>query len=188
MYDIFYEEGVINYKDTTVVYIYLPERTKVYDGTPLTYTAGDEAMVTCADSSVSVYVDIAALSKTTVGTLTAAEILPYVTITRYGSDIKGRCTVVIQEYGLNVLPKSIEVSTESITKVYDGTPLVSTKVYLGTALVEGHTLHASANGAITGVGYVQNGLDYCYILDKEGNDVTENYTIKINYGTLRITR
>ena len=188
MYDIFYEEGVITYKETTVVYIYLPERTKVYDGTPLTYTAADQATVSCSDSRVSVSVNMSALSKTTVGTLTAADILPYVTVTRYGRDIKDRCTVIIQEYGLNVLPKSIEVSTESITKVYDGTPLVSTNVYLGTALVEGHTLEAKANGSITGVGYVQNGLDYCRILDEAGNDVTANYTIKINYGTLRITR
>ena len=53
-------------------------------------------------------------------------------------------------------------------------------------MVEGHTLYAKASGILVKLGEIENHIDPddVVILDSEGNDVTDNYDISYEFGTL----
>lgn len=90
-------------------------------------------------------------------------------------------------YGiLEIIPRPITYLTASDSKVYDDTPLfnTTTKVILGS-LVEGHTDLVDKFEDITDVGTIDN-LITVLIFDELGEDVTTNYDIKYELGTLTI--
>lgn len=89
---------------------------------------------------------------------------------------------------ITIKPRLIEISTKSDDKVYDGTELKNTsdpEVSISTPLLIGHTLYAVFNDGIVNAGEIQN---YCSITIKnaQGRDVTRNYQITLNLGTLTI--
>lgn len=83
--------------------------------------------------------------------------------------------------------KAITVTANSASKVYDGTALTSSggKITTGS-LEDGHTITITSTGTITNFGSVSNNISSVVI--KSGSvDVTSNYTITKNAGTLTIT-
>jgi hypothetical protein len=87
---------------------------------------------------------------------------------------------------LAVMPRSIELSTASAKKSYDGTPLVAPLWALTSgSLLPGHEWTVTVNGSITEIGKVFNGFDV-QILDAEQNDVRMLYAITPNLGILEI--
>ena len=88
---------------------------------------------------------------------------------------------------LTVLPRPLTIQTGSGEKVYDATPLTNSEwaVTAGTVL-NGHTLQVSLPSQRTVVGVTQN-VPKIQILDESGSDMTENYELTVDSGTLTIT-
>jgi hypothetical protein len=90
---------------------------------------------------------------------------------------------------LTVLPRSIELTAASESRVDDGTPLSNSTVYLSKgSLMEGHVLEAYAVGEQNGVGSSDNLVDMSTLVirDAHGNDVTRYYYIKTVMGRLTV--
>ena len=88
-----------------------------------------------------------------------------------------------------ILPCEIELSSESVTKVYDGKELTASRVWISKGrLAPGDTLYASASGRITDEGDTYNTIleGLIMILNKDGEDVTSSYNIKLNEGILKV--
>ena len=104
-------------------------------------------------------------------------------------------------YGeLEVIPREITLKLDDDRKEYDGTPLTSVKygvVADSLGLAEGHTLTLQANGSITypNEGPDQSGTvvneyvaDSAIVTDAEGADVTANYVITVEAGSLSVIK
>ncbi|MDE7439600.1 MAG: hypothetical protein K2N23_03745 [Clostridia bacterium] len=74
--------------------------------------------------------------------------------------------------------------TESAEKEYDGKPLVNDN-YIADGLVNGHNLTSVCDIALINAGTYKGVYNYS-VLDKNGNDISENYDIKC-VGELKIT-
>lgn len=80
----------------------------------------------------------------------------------------------------------LTITTGSAEKEYDSTELTSTEV-TAEGLAEGHTLEATTSGSITDAGTTANALESWKIVDADGNDVSDQYDVAINEGTLTVT-
>lgn len=82
---------------------------------------------------------------------------------------------------LEVVENLITVYGYNYTKYYDGTPLnaLNEFVYKYEGLEEGYQLYFDLSGSITNVGSVDYELINITLLDKDGNDITKNYTFKV---------
>ena len=81
------------------------------------------------------------------------------------------------------------LSPEALEKEYDGTPLsaVGADVKLrGGALLPGHTIVAEVEGEITEVGTGLSRIVSYRVLDADGNDVTDQYPIRPETGSLTV--
>ena len=83
-------------------------------------------------------------------------------------------------------PQRIMIESPSASKVYDGTPLTATGLEIVEgSLLPGHRLSVVDSVAFTNVGIRDNTLRV-KILDENGNDVSKEYLIGYEYGTLEI--
>lgn len=83
-------------------------------------------------------------------------------------------------------PQPITLRSISASKVYDGTPLTATGLEIVEgSLLPGHRLSVVDSVAFTNVGIRDNTLRV-KILDENGNDVSKEYLIGYEYGTLEI--
>jgi gliding motility-associated-like protein len=118
---------------------------------------------------------IAYTDNTNVGTAT-------ITITGAGNYI-GTNTI-----SFAILPKDIEITAYSNTKVYDGTELTESSSFISLgALVSGHSYTVIVTGTQINVGFSTNIASGATILDGSNNDVTSNYAISYIDGTLSVT-
>lgn len=200
LYKVEYHPGAVEYRKDINIMIELPFKEKVYDGTPLFYDAIDEANMTIEKpADVDVYVNLAGMSKTDAGTLSKAELMQYTTVKRNGVDITNACTIDFGTYNLVVRPREIIVETQSASKIYDGSVLIAQDIMQPINLLKGHKLvgqdstgnwiELKAHGAITGIGKIENFLDYkeCKVMDENTKeDVTLNYAIIIKQGILHV--
>ena len=83
----------------------------------------------------------------------------------------------------------IKITSESLSKEYDGKPLSSNNFSIEgeEKLKNGHKLYAYCNNYILDAGLVENEVDY-FVLDSDFRDVTSEYKIKENFGKLSITQ
>ena len=109
------------------------------------------------------------------------------------SAIIGVLLILMTVLGLNlggaVVTDQVEitVSTEDLEALYDGTPLTNHKWSLVKgALKPGHSIKAEFNGAQTMVGQCYNSAEFT-VVDSNGKDVTNEYKIKTEFGSLVIT-
>ncbi len=103
-----------------------------------------------------------------------------------GEDITERYNIDTRWGKLEVKPIDLEFSTGSAEKVYDGKPLLSHEWKLESgSVLSSHTLYVLPVGQVY-VGSYKSGLSVM-ITDSKGENVTNNYSIKINSGTLTIT-
>lgn len=101
-------------------------------------------------------------------------------LTEHQFDEDGVCVVC----GLK--PQRITIESPSASKVYDGTPLTATGLEIVEgSLLPGHRLSVVDSVAFTNVGIRDNTLRV-KILDENGNDVSKEYLIGYEYGTLEI--
>ena len=100
---------------------------------------------------------------------------------------KGNYTgTLTREY--TITARKITVKAKDVSKSYNGSALTSdvTEVVSGS-LVEGHVITAQTTGSQIDVGTSTNVLNSVTISDALGNDVTENYDITTENGTLEVT-
>lgn len=102
------------------------------------------------------------------------------------ANVTGYYNITYSTATLEIKRRPVTVSTASDNKEYDGTPLVN-DACVPDRMAEGHKISASFTGenAIT-VGAYENRYN-CVFLDSDGTDVTANYDITYEYGTLNIS-
>lgn len=81
----------------------------------------------------------------------------------------------------------IKISTGGDQKEYDGTPLKVDGYKVSGDLKSGHTIYVENKASIIDSGEMVNSCSYV-ILNEKGDDVTNEYNIKTNYGTLLVTK
>ena len=152
---------------------------KAYDGTALTQSGysitglpeGFTAEVTTKGSI------------TNVGT--ADNAVDKVVIRKDGKDVTDYFTRITKTKGtLTVTKREVTLTSESASKVYDGTALTKPDVSITGSFVDGEVTGIKATGSITKVGSVTNAIAYT---TQSGFD-EKNYTVTINEGTLKITK
>ena len=105
-----------------------------------------------------------------------------------GQDVTSNYEITAQYGTLEITPRPITISTESGTWVYDGTDYALPGHTVGGeyGLVEGHTIPDNEMLSLRNVGSLLNEREIT-VLDADGQDVTSNYEITAQYGTLEIT-
>ena len=84
--------------------------------------------------------------------------------------------------------KKVVFVSGSMEKTYDGTPLTCDEFVLQSGeLKKGHVAHATISGTQTGAGSSQNVFEIV-ILDTNGADVSSDYEIALNPGTLTVAK
>lgn len=89
---------------------------------------------------------------------------------------------------IDLVPRGITVSSESLSKLYDATPLIgSNEALQGGSLAEGDVLRAKeiVTVSITDVGQVENAF-VAVIEDAAGRDVSSCYQISYDFGVYRV--
>ena len=103
---------------------------------------------------------------------------------------------ITKAYGvLEVKARQLTVTSGSAKKKYDGKALVCNEYELseaddenGIGLANGHTIEVNIVGSQTNPGKCANMIESVTISDKDGNDVTSNYSVTYVLGQLRVTR
>lgn len=115
------------------------------------------------------------------------QIVPDKTSIKNGSaDVLSHYNVTYATATFTVEPRPVTVTTQSATKVYDGTPFVQNG-YAQTGLIEGHTLLQSQPlTEKTDAGVYIN--EYTFTVFDGSEEVTSNYRLTYDYGMLEITR
>ncbi|MBM6908086.1 MBG domain-containing protein, partial [Collinsella intestinalis] len=153
--------------------------TKVYDGKALTLTA--EA--TPSEGSTLMY--------STDGGETWSDEVPSITSV-------GTLDVMVKavnpnyydsypvEATLTVTPATLKVTTPSLAKVFDGTPLTAAGKIEG--FVNGETATFTTTGSVTNVDDLNNGVagNNTYSLVWDGTALKDNYTVVEDLGTLQV--
>lgn len=86
----------------------------------------------------------------------------------------------------NIKFNEITIITSSSSKIYDGKPLSNNGWYiLSGSIKDNETLEVTMLSEITDVGSINNEIGVT-IFDKDNNNITENYIIHINTGTLTV--
>lgn len=86
-----------------------------------------------------------------------------------------------------ITKRAITVTADSISKAYDGKALTSTSGKITTGSLEnGQTITITSTGTITNVGSTPSKIS-SVVIKSGSTDVTSNYTITKNAGTLTIT-
>ena len=175
--------GVISFKNNKLVIKSVSDQ-KVYDGVPLTSESYEIVMGELEEghtlevgfSGIQAY---AGQSQNTF----------YVTIKdELGMDVTGDYDLTLEYGTLEVLRKPVKIIAGSAQKLYDGTPLTcdSWSYSPQSALLHNHRLEVEVVGEITEVGMVMNVIGSAIVYNESGKDVTSNYNISLEYGTLMV--
>ena len=166
--------------------------SKVYDGTPLivdTFTVSSEYEPPLVlDHYADVQVEGAAATD-------VCENVPNKVVSVHiyagdGTDVTGNYAVTTEDGTLTITPRPITVTAGSDTKVYDGTPLTCSEATvssaLSPALVLDHEIRFAVSGSQTEIGESENTLTYAAVFTADGTDVSRNYQITEENGTLTV--
>jgi uncharacterized protein YnzC (UPF0291/DUF896 family) len=103
-----------------------------------------------------------------------------------GNDVTDTFQIATNPGKLQVFLYEITLQTKNLTKVYDGQPIQDAIHYSSKQLQKGHRLAEITFLATPNVGQKSHSFDV-KIVDARGNDVTMQYLIHKEYGTLTIT-
>ena len=106
-----------------------------------------------------------------------------------GRDVTSSYDISFEWGSLTVDKRPIEIVTESESKIYDGMALSNTDITLseGGSLVSGHKTAVLTYANKINAGTYENTVTVM-IADEDGKDVSSNYAISYNYGTLTIDK
>ena len=179
-YDIDHENGTLTVTPRPLT-VEIGSAEKVYDGTALTEDSYNIVSGSVADNQ-SMTVSVSG-ARVTVGT---AENTATVTVKDGERDVTHNYDITVKNGTLTVAPRPLVIETVSAEKVYDGTPLTDGRfeVISGT-VVEGQKLTVTVTGSVLNAESLPN--DAVAIVEDGGEDVTTNYDITFQKGTLTIT-
>lgn len=104
-----------------------------------------------------------------------------------GNDVSEFYQIVPTFGTLAVTPLPITVTSDSAASVCDGEMFTCESFTITSGkLVNGHAVHAEFTGSLLYAGQVDNTFT-CVILDEAGRDVSQNYDIVYEYGTLSLS-
>ncbi len=106
-----------------------------------------------------------------------------------GNDVTAEYNVVLQDGVIEVRKPTLTVTAASAKRVYNGTPLQNAAFSLSfknTHLGDYYTVDVEISGSQTEIGQSANEVGEVRIYDILGRDVTENFEIKKNRGTLKV--
>ena len=111
-------------------------------------------------------------------------------IDQSGESVKKYYQITTTNGILEILPLTINITTESDEQVYNGLPLTCDKYTSDheSVLAEGDSIEIEVDGTITDVGTAENTVKVV-ITDKNGNEITDTgcYKIVVSYGSLTVT-
>lgn len=181
-YDISTEYGTLTVHRRAIT-ITTESAEKIYDGTPLTAAGFEITSGALLDGHV--------LDAFTDGAITiagkTANGLTYNVKDVEGNDILYNYGITIEYGTLTVHKRGLTIVSDSVAKIYDGTPLTS-KIYTLSegSLLDGHTEQIEVFGSQTEAGESPNEYEVIGIFDASGEDVTKNYEITRVQGMLNV--
>ena len=166
---------------------------KVYDGEALTLTtAGSPSYSSGANELLPghrITAASSAASQTEAGTSSAAIDPGSVKIVdASGSDVTDCYNVIAGSAALTVTRRPLTIRTSSAIKVYDGSPLTDHTAPQVTGLLRGHRLPITFTGKQEKVGSSDNSIKTDVKITYEDADVTKNYDIRFEFGTLTVLK
>ena len=169
--------------------------SRPYDGMPLTkhaYEITDGSLAQTDEMTVT-YTEDSTI--THVGE--TQNVVDTVTIMRGDVDVTGNYIISTETGTLTVEKRSITIQAQDKTKVYDGTPLTYEEQPLEDdmydisdgSLAQGDTVVSlDFAGRVVNAESVENVVSQAVIVNELDEDVTENYDISYENGTLTVTR
>ncbi len=106
-----------------------------------------------------------------------------------GNDVTAQYNLVCKDGVIEVRKPTLTITAASAKKTYDGTALESatyTHAFTNTSLGALYTVQVSVSGSQTEIGQSQNTVGEVVILDVLGRDVTHNFDVRRNHGTLKV--
>lgn len=157
---------------------------KVYDGKPLTAES-----YTVVAGELPLGHDVTATysgSITNVGT--AQNTFSAIIRDSKNRDVTSNFTLVCTPGRLDVTKRAITFKSQSVEKVYDGEEVKfeTADITDSRALVSGQRVEYAFTASIVNVGSVQNAFT-AKILSSDGAEVTDNYDVSYDIGTLTVT-
>ena len=119
------------------------------------------------------------------GTYTIQIVPDETTVISGETDVTKHYNITYASSTITVNKRPVTIATQSDAKEYDGTPFVRNEVEADGLIEDLHTLETVFREDIIEAGIYRNSCSYS-ILDKDGNDVTPNYEIATEVGTLEI--
>lgn len=182
-YEIEYDFGTLTVNPVELI-ITSGSDSKTYDGTPLSNDSWSLISGTVIEQhNLNVTLNSSITEVGSVDNVIYASI-----VDEDGNDVSYIYEIEKVPGTLEILAKDLLFETGTDEKVYDGSPLTSNdwQLIFGD-IPESHEIVTVMTGTITNPGIVDNDL-YVQILDENGNDVTDEYNIDVNTGTLKIIR
>ena len=173
------------------VFLFAVEKT--YDGTYTLWEEGDYMIYSIPDGcslelKVLLYDDDFPNGITLSGLNAHRDSIATYRVLQNGEDVTANYDLIFINNGdppLSILPRALELTAASETRVEDGTPLENGTVYVTKgSLVKGHTLSVTVSGRLETAGETDNVITDVRITDAEGRDVTDLYRVTTVNGRL----
>jgi hypothetical protein len=184
-YNISYVKGSLSVTARPVTYK-ADNQSKTYDGSAL--SASNTATETAGDGLVSGHTATFTCTGSITDKGSTTKTLSSVTIKSGSTDVTSNYSITKNNGLLTISARGTTVTAGSKSKTYDGSAL---SYYNATAshLASGHTLSSyTCSGSITNFGSTNNVPSAAKITNSSGTDVTSNYTIYYENGTLTINK
>ena len=185
LYEIITEPGILEVQPL-VLHVSTGSASKEYDGTPV---SNKEWKIIYGALAEGESIKAVSFPERTDAGVSRNEIVFEIT-DKNGCNVTDRYKIILNVGSLNVTPRPITIQTGSASKKYDGTPLVCKEYTLVKgSMCDGDMLQIAFT-SIVNIGYTEN---YCIELtvygtrDGRKTDLTVNYKITYDYGTLTVT-
>ncbi|MBR6132274.1 MAG: fibrobacter succinogenes major paralogous domain-containing protein [Bacteroidales bacterium] len=174
-------DGYLTITPSSDLTITLPiERTKTYDGTPLSGACTASATYGSATPTMYYSVDGGSTFRDTIPTIT-----DFGTLTVIARASCPNYSSVDSTFTLSITKRDVTLKSADLTKAYDGTPLVNGTTALAqeTGFVSGEGATYSFTSSQTLVGTSPNSFIYTLL----PNTKAANYTVSASFGVLEVT-
>lgn len=182
-YNITYDTGTLTIiANENAVVINGSNVSKTYDGQAL---SSDKADVILPEGFENYQVDVKMKGEITNAGKIANKVGQVIIKDEDGHDVTDQFTNITKNDGyLEITPRKVTLTSDSVTRAYDGTALTAKKVTVsGDGFVADEVSDLRATGSITNVGTTSNLISY----KKQDAYKDENYIITRKPGTLTIT-
>ena len=182
-YNITYVDGLLEITASQAISIIAASGSKVYDGTPLVNSGYTSSSLLPGDTLFSVIVRGSVTNVGSMPNIPSAAVIHNAA----GEDVTANYTISYVPGMLKVEPRTVTLTADSDSKVYDGTEITDSD-YTVVGLAENHSIaSADVAGSRTNAGTTSNTIANAVIVNAAGRDVTANYTVRYVNGELEVT-